>query len=290
MAYGGNPVFANNKNFSNKPPVPQAPQGYAQQGYGQPGFGQTGYASPPPVCTPEQLQGMYNQPPASNAQMGRMTYDDVLIKTLVSFGLVVIGAAIGWAFPILMLPGVIVGLVLGLVNSFKREPSKILILGYALFEGFFLGGLSGLLESRFSGIVIQAVLGTLIVFGLTLALYKSGKFRATPKMTRFFMIALGGYAIFSLVNLGLMLFAGMASPWGARGIVIFGIPLGVIIGILAVGLAAYSLVLDFTSIQQGVENQLPAKYSWSAAFGLTVTLVWLYVEIIRILALLRGNN
>ncbi|MDN5668303.1 MAG: Bax inhibitor-1/YccA family protein [Renibacterium salmoninarum] len=285
MAFGGNPVFANNKNFSDKPPVPQAPQGYAAQGYGQ-----TGYATPPPVYTPEQLQGMYNQPPASNAQMGRMTYDDVLMKTLGTLGLVVVGAAVGWVFPILLLPGMIVGLVLGLVNAFKKEPSKVLILAYALFQGFFLGALSGVLEARFSGIVFQAVLGTLIVFGLTLALYKSGKFRATPKMTRFFMIALGGYAIFSLVNLGLVMFAGMASPWGARGIMVFGIPLGVIIGIFAVGLATYSLILDFTSIEQGVKNGLPAKYSWSAAFGLTVTLIWLYVEILRILALLRGNN
>lgn len=285
MAFGGNPVFARDKNFSNKPPALQAPQGSAVQGYGQ-----TGYATPPPVYTPEQLQGMYNQPPASNAQMGRMTYDDVLMKTLGTLGLVLIGAAAGWAFPILLLPGMIVGLVLGLVNAFKKEPSKALILIYALFQGFFLGALSGILEARFSGIAVQAMIGTLVIFALTLALYKSGKFRATPKMTKFFMIALGGYAIFSLVNLGLIMFAGMASPWGARGIEIFGIPLGVIIGIFAVGLATYSLILDFTSIEQGVKNGLPAKYSWSAAFGLTVTLIWLYVEILRILALLRSNN
>ncbi|WP_394941550.1 Bax inhibitor-1/YccA family protein [Psychromicrobium sp. YIM B11713] len=289
MAFGGNPVFANDKNFSNRPPQYQgaAPQAYPQ---GYPGAPAQGYAQPGQMYSPDQLQQMYNQPPASNAQMGRMTVDDVIIKTFVTLLLVLVGAGLGWVFPVLMLPGVIVGLVLGLVNSFKREPSKVLILSYALFEGMFLGGLSGLLERLYSGIVIQAVLGTLIVFALTLVLYRSGKFRATPKTTKFFMIALGGYAIFSLVNFGLMIFNVTDQPWGLRSVEVFGIPLGVIIGILAIGLAAFSLMLDFTSIDQGVKNGVPAKYSWSAAFGLTVTLVWLYVEILRLLAILRGND
>ncbi|WP_285727405.1 Bax inhibitor-1/YccA family protein [Psychromicrobium xiongbiense] len=298
MALGGNPVFANDKNFSNRPPIPAAPQGYqsqfgqvpyTQNAYGQAPYGQAPYAQP---YTPEQLQQMYNQPPASNAQMGRMTYDDVIMKTLATFGVVLLGAVIGWFVPVLALPGALVGLVLGLVNSFKREPSKALILLYAFFEGLFLGGLSGILEKQFGGIVIQAVIGTLAVFGLTLALYRSGKFRATPKMTRFFMIALGGYAIFSLVNFGMMLFGATTSPWGLRSMHIPGtnIPLGFVLGLLAVGLAAFSLILDFTSVEQGVRNGLPAKYSWSAAFGLTVTLVWLYVEILRLLAILRGND
>lgn len=294
MAFGGNPVFANDKNFSNRPPQYQGapPQLYPQGYLGSPGAAaQTGYAQPGQQYSPEQLQQMYNQPPASESQMGRMSFDDVIVKTVATLGLVIVGAAVGWFVPLLMVPGAIVGLVLGLVNSFKREPSKILILSYALFEGFFLGGFSGLMERLYPGIVVQAVLGTVIVFALTLVLYRSGKFRATPKMTRFFMIALGGYAIFSLVNFGIMLFGGLAgNPWGLRSVTIFGIPLGLIIGILAIGLAAFSLILDFTSIDQGVKNGLPAKYSWSAAFGLTVTLLWLYVEILRLLAILRGND
>ncbi|NYE96516.1 putative YccA/Bax inhibitor family protein [Psychromicrobium silvestre] len=295
----GNPVFANDKNFGKQPPQfpGAAPQGYPQgypgaptQGYAQQGYAPTGYAPGQQPLSPEQLQQMYNQPPASNAQMGRMTVDDVIVKTIGTLLVVLVGAGLGWVFPVLALPGAIIGLVLGLVNSFKREPSKVLILTYALFEGMFLGGISGILENLYSGIVVQAVLGTLIVFALTLVLYKSGKFRATPKMTKFFMIALGGYAIFSLVNFGLMMFNVTNQPWGLRSVEVFGIPLGVIIGILAIGLAAFSLMLDFTSIEQGVKNGLPAKYSWSAAFGLTVTLVWLYVEILRVLAILRGND
>jgi uncharacterized YccA/Bax inhibitor family protein len=111
---------------------------------------------------------------------------------------------------------------------------------------------------------------------------------------KFFMIAIIGYAVFSLVNLGLQMFGVMDTPWGVRGIEInimgIGIPLGVIIGLFAIGLAAFSLIMDFTSIEQGVRAGVDRKYSWTAAFGLTVTLIWLYVEILRLLAILRGTE
>lgn len=290
MALGGNPVFATNKNFSDRPPAPAASQGYLQQATQTgPAFGLAGQGQPT-LYSPEQLEHMYQQPAASSAQMQRMTYDDVLVKTLVSLGLVLAGAVVGWIFPLLALPAAIAGLVLGLVNAFKKEPSKGLILAYAAVQGLFIGGLTMILESRLPGIASQAVMGTAVVFGLTLALFKFGKFRATPKMMKFFIIALGAYLIFSLVNFGLVMFGAIQSPWGMRGIEIAGIPLGVIIGLVAIGLAAFSLIMDFTAIEQGVQNGLPEKYSWSAAFGLTVTVVWLYVEILRLLAILRSSD
>ncbi|MCZ2404414.1 Bax inhibitor-1/YccA family protein [Paenarthrobacter sp. Z7-10] len=278
MARGGNPVFAGNKNFK----ASSAYSGQSRSFSGETGAGMTS----------AQLQDLYNAPPAGPAQTGRMTYDDVIIKTVGTLALVLVGAAAGWIFPILTLPGMLVGLILGLVNAFKREPSPALILLYAVFEGAFLGGLSGFLEGLYPGIVVQAVIGSLSVFAVTLLLFKSGKVRATPKSMKIFMIALGGYALFSLINLGLMVFNVTSSPWGIRSMDIPGtsIPFGVVLGLLAVGLAAFSLVMDFTSIQQGVTGGIPAKYSWTAAFGLTVTLVWLYVEILRLLAILRGNN
>ncbi len=281
MALGGNPVFANNKNFKD------APAG--QRGYMNAGADTMAAQS---QLSAQQLQDLYNKPSANASQTGRMTYDDVIMKTIATLGLVLVGAALGWIFPILMWPGMIVGLVLGLVNSFKKEPSPALILAYAVFEGMFLGGLSGLLEKAYPGIAIQALLGTLSVFLVTLVLFRNGKVRATPKMTRFFIIALSGYALFSLLNFFLMIFGVMNNPWGMRGMDIPGtnIPFGVVLGLLAIGLAAFSLIVDFTSIEQGVQRGLPAKYSWTAAFGLTVTLVWLYVEILRLLAILRGND
>ncbi|MHA7239404.1 Bax inhibitor-1/YccA family protein [Arthrobacter sp. TMS1-12-1] len=284
MALGGNPVF-NGKSFRS-----------ATRGSGTAGLGTMTYGGTA-VANQQQLEHMYNQPSAGPAQTGRMTFDDVIVKTLLCLGVVLVGAAIpafvvpGLAVP-LMIIGALGGFVLGLVNAFKREPSPALILAYAGLEGLFLGGITMFLEAQFPGIATQAVLGTLVVFGVTLALFKSGKVRATPKAMKFFMIAMISYAAFSLLNLGLMVFGVNDDPWGLRGADFLGtgIPFGVIIGILAIGLAAFSLIIDFTSISEGVRQGAPQKYSWTAAFGLTVTLVWLYVEILRLLAILRGDD
>jgi len=284
MALGGNPVF-NGKTFRS-----------AARGTSPAAYGSTTFATQS-AMNAQQLEHLYNQPPAGPAQTGRMTYDDVIVKTILSIGVVLLGAAVpvfllpGLA-PVLMIVGLIGGFVLGLVNAFKREPVPALILAYSALEGLFLGGLTMFLEAQFPNIALQALIGTLTVFAVTLALFKSGKVRATPKAMKFFMIAIISYAAFSLVNLGLILFNVTSDPWGLRGADIpgTGIPLGVVIGLFAIGLAAFSLIIDFTSIDEGVKNGAPEKYSWTAAFGLTVTLIWLYVEFLRLIAILRGDE
>ena len=305
MALGGNPIF-NGKNFrgaTQAPPVPQAPYGqapfgqpYGQQAYGRAPVmdGQGGYAQQ--NMTNDQLQQMYNQPAAGPADTGRMTYDDVIVKTAACLAVVVAGAAVtlfvslGLA-SLLMIVGALGGFVLALVNTFKKQPSPALILAYAGLEGLFLGGLTRILDGMYPGVGLQAVIGTLSVFAVTLLLFKSGKVRATPKAMRFFMIAVIGYAVFSLINLVMMWTGAVQEPFGLRtSVEIMGIPLGVFIGLLAIGLAAFSLIMYFTSIEAGVQSGAPQRFSWTAAFGLTVTLVWLYVEIIRLLAILRGDD
>lgn len=229
-------------------------------------------------------------PPTAAPSGNPMTYENTISKTVVLFLIVLAFAGIGWFVPALMWPGMIVGFALGLVNAFKKEPSVPLIVGYAVAQGLFLGGLSGIMEALYPGIVTQAIIGTFSVFGVTLLLFRSGKVRTSPKMTKIVLIAMAGYLVFSLINLGMMLFGATDSAWGMRtDIEVFGIKLGIIIGLLAVFLAAYSLVMDFELIKNGVENRVPEKWAWSAAFGLMVTLIWLYVEILRILAILRGD-
>lgn len=240
------------------------------------------------TASAEALQHLYEQPSATPEQMGRMSYDDTILKTVACFAILLAVAVVGWLFPVIAIPGAIVGLILGFVNALKREPSVALILLYAAAEGAFVGGLSSILEAVYPGVVVQAVLATLCVFAVTLGLFASGKIRASKKMTKIFLIAMVGYLAFSLVNFGLMIFGVSDDPWGLRGsVVIMGIPLGVILGIFATLLAAYSLVLDFDFIQRGVRGGAPRKLGWSAAFGLTVTIVWLYVELLRLFAITR---
>jgi uncharacterized YccA/Bax inhibitor family protein len=155
------------------------------------------------------------------------------------------------------------------------------VLSYAGLEGLFVGGISALYEDFYDGIVGQAVLGTLAVFAVALWAYKSGRVRATPKFQRGVLIAMGGYLVFCLVNLGVVLFTGdsLRSGW-----------MGIGIGLIAITIAAAMLILDFDFAEQGVKNGLPQRYSWLAAFGLVVTLVWLYIEFLRLIAILRGSD
>ncbi len=241
----------------------------------------------------QQLEEIYNRPSAP-VQGEVMTVENTITKTVLTFAVLLVGAAVGWftigVVPFLFVGAGLVGFVLALVNIFKKEPSPALILLYSLAQGVFIGGISAFYEAQFSGIVVQAVIATLVVVGVTLALFASGKIRASKRATKVFLIAMIGYALFSVVNIFIMLFGGAnGNPWGLRGdVTILGIPLGVILGVVVVLLAAYSLVLDFDFIQKGAQNKAPAKYGWTGAFGIMVTVIWLYLELLRMFAIARN--
>lgn len=238
----------------------------------------------------ENLQEMYNSPSAGSVETDRMTVEDTIVKTAVSFGVLLVGAVIGWVVPVLWIPAMIVGLVLAFVNIFKnrKKPSPALTLAYAGVQGIFIGGISLFYETAWSGVVLQAVIGTIVVVGVTLALFASGKIRASAKATKVFLIAMVGYIVFSFINVILMFTGVNKDPWGVLGTQIFGIPLGIVIGVLVVIMCAYSLVLDFDAIQQGVKNRAPRVFGWAGAFGIMVTVIWLYLELLRIFALSRN--
>jgi uncharacterized YccA/Bax inhibitor family protein len=281
------PGFDQSPAFNNQGPNTWGGRGAGQQ---QAGWGQTPQQAQGGM-TPEQLQYMYDRPSADTVDTDRMSYEDTIVKTLLAFGVLVVGAVAGWNLPpIVWIVGALVGFVLALVNTFKKKPSPALVLLYAFFEGLFVGGISGYYNSAFDGIVTQAVFGTLGVFAVTLLLFSSGKVRATPKLTRFFLVAMVGYMAFSLVNLVLMWTGVTQTAFGLLGVTVFGIPLGVLIGIFVVLMAAYSLILDFDQIKTGIQRGAPKIYAWTAAFGLIVTLVWLYLEILRILAIVASSQ
>lgn len=246
--------------------------------------------------TPEQLQELFNRPSSGG---GVMTVEDTVAKTGLNFAICVVAAVIGWTMvsanpllggTIVMFAG-IAGFVLALVNIFKREPSAPLILAYSAAQGLTLGAVSLVFESSYPGIVMQALLATFAVFAVTLALFASGKVRASARATKIFLIAMVGYLVYALINVVITMFGGAGgNPFGLDGSVqIMGIPLGVIVGVLVTIMAAYSLVLDFDMVQQGVRNGAPAKFGWSAAFGIMVTVIWLYMNILRMIAIARSE-
>lgn len=257
-----------------------------------PAFAQGGIAVAQDLSA-RQIDEVYNR--TSTPTGGDvMTVENTIAKTVGAFAVLLVGAGIGWVtastLPLLWIGAGIIGFVLALINIFKKEPSPALVLAYSAAQGVFVGGISSFYETQFPGVVVQAVLATFVVVGVTLALFASGRIRASKKATKIFLIAMVGYAVFSLVNLGIMIFGGTGgNPWGLRGSVeIFGIPLGVILGVFVVILAAYSLVLDFDFIQQGTRNKAPAKYGWTGAFGIMVTVIWLYLELLRMFAIARN--
>ncbi|MCG7288051.1 Bax inhibitor-1/YccA family protein [Cellulomonas sp. ACRRI] len=285
-----NPVFNNSAVFGD-PRARGARGNRAPQTTAQPGaYGATATG---PVIEAQSLEQMYGAPAATTRDTGRLTYDDVIIKTGGLLALLVAVAAVTWnAAPGLWPLGAVVGLVLGLVNAFKKNPSPLLITLYTVAQGVFLGGISLAFQNMtidgqggFQPIVFQAVVATMATFAAALFLFKSGKVRVTPKFTRWLLISMVGYLAFSLVNVGLSFFVDSAGFGPLRDG-----PFGIIISLVAVGLAAASLIMDFDAIKRGVEQGVPAKFAWSAAFGLIVTLVWLYLEILRLLAILRGGD
>jgi uncharacterized YccA/Bax inhibitor family protein len=234
----------------------------------------------------------YGQPSAPAG--GRMTFDDVVTKTVITMVVLVAAAVVSWmglATGIiprsLMMPALIlsalVGFVTVMVVSFRRKVSPGLVLVYAAIEGVFIGMLSLLFESLYSGIVMQAVLGTFVAAGVTLAAYKIFNIRVTGKFKKIVIIATLAYGLTMLVN---FLFAIFGVNLGLRGIGDFS-PLMLLFSAIGVTLAVLNLVLDFDYIEQGVRMGAPANESWRAAFGLTVTMVWLYIEILRILSYFR---
>lgn len=284
-----NPVFNNSAVFGD----PRARGSRAARQQQQPAGPYGAATATGPVIEAQSLEHMYGAPAATTRDTGRLTYDDVIMKTGGLLALLVVVAAATWNFaPGLWPLGAIVGLVLGLVNAFKRNPSPALIIAYTAAQGVFLGGISLAFQNMTIGstgsaepIVLQAVVATMATFAAALFLFKSGKVRVTPKFTRWLLISMVGYLAFSLVNVVMSFFVASEGFGPLRNG-----PVGVLVGLFAVGLAAASLIMDFDSIKRGVEQGVPAKFAWSAAFGLIVTLVWLYLEILRILAILRGND
>ncbi len=234
----------------------------------------------------DPVEQAYFGPTATSRDTGRMTVEDVLVRTGVLLGTAIVTGAATWVLGLeaLAIPAALIGLVLGLVIAFKQVTKPAVIVTYAAVEGVFLGGISKLFETAYPGLVVQAVVGTSAVALSMLFLYKSGRIRVTPKFTKMVIGATLGFLGLILVNFAASFF--VDGGLGLRD----GGPLAIGVSLFAIGLASLNLVLDFDLIEKGAQQGLPERYGWFAAFGLMVTLVWLYIEILRLLSYLRGDD
>ena len=206
-----------------------------------------------------------------------MSIDDVIIKTAALFAVLVAVGTFAWRAenPAFALIGVVAGLILALVNSFSKKVRPALVIAYAAAQGLALGTISQIYETAYNGIVGQAVVATACAFAGVLIAYKSGKIRVTPKFTRVLFGALIGYFVFGIATI----FIGF--PSGG---------LGTLIAVGGVVLASLFIVMDLDQIEKAVAAKVPAEEAWRCAFGLMVTLVWLYLEVLRLISILRGRD
>jgi uncharacterized YccA/Bax inhibitor family protein len=214
-----------------------------------------------------------------------LTIDDIVMKTGITAATAIVTGVLTAVSGLyaLALPAFLVGFVVSLVLIFKPQLAKApLVLLYSAAMGVALGGITGVLNNVYPGIALQAVVGTAGVFVGMLVVYKTGAVRVTPRFTKWLLGAMVGVIVLLLFNLVMSLFG---INTGLRD----GGPLAVIFSIVVIGVAAFSLLLDFDQADKAIRGGAPARFAWYIAFGLMTTLVWLYIEILRLLSYLREN-
>jgi len=279
-----NPVFRKAEGFNGRSPT------YPASGMTYPAYGAPTQTDP----YRQQQAPIYGDTTTG----GRMTIDTVVQKSGITLGLVVLTAAATWLLTpapgalnagvlyLLLLVGAFGGFALSLVNSFKRIVSPGLVIAYAILEGLFVGAFSKVIDASFGGgehgIVVGAVAGTFAAVAGTLAAYKFFAIKVGQRFRTWVIGAMFGFVAVSLLDVVLGIFG---KDFGFNG---FG-PMGLLSSVIGLGLGVLMLILDFDFVERGIEAGLPERESWRAAFGLTVTIIWIYVELLRILAILRGD-
>lgn len=282
-----NPAYGNGYNAGYNPAAnPASPAGAANPAWGGQPVQQSPYAG---------MEQSFQAPAADAVDRGQMTYDDVVVKAGISLAVMLVAGILAWATvrinmsagAVISFAGVFAAFILAMVNSFSKKVRPGLILAYAATEGLALGAISSIFERAYPGIVLQAVLATAAVFGVTLALFASGKVRNSSKLAKFTMISLIGILVYRVIA-SILVLVGVTST-SLEYASIAGFPIGLVVGVFAVLIGAFSLIQDFDSIKQSVERGVPAQLAWQCVFGLLVTIVWMYIEILRLIAILRDR-
>jgi uncharacterized YccA/Bax inhibitor family protein len=266
---------------------------------GRPGVGATQNRVVPPPPSASQLNEWYAQPAYGQTVAGQpaapsryLTLDDVITRSVVLFAALLVSAGVAWfvipdsAAGLVAGIGVIGGLGLGLYMGFSGRANAATAVGYAVLQGLALGAISELFNRQWPGIVVQAVTGTVMVAGGVLVVYKTGAVRVTPKFIKIVFAATLGVLGLMLVNL----VAGLFTPGGLGLRDAHNPVIAIGFSLLCIVIAASNLILDFDMIEQSVRRGVDEKVGWYLSWGLLVTLVWLYLEILRLLSYLTGRN
>jgi len=264
---------------------------------GRPGAPGAGRAVPPPPSA-AQMNEWYAQPAYGEAGVRQapsryLTLDDVITRTVVLLATMLVAAGVAWfvvpdsAVGLVATVGVLGALGLGLYMAFSGRANAATTVSYSALEGLALGAISEVFNRMWPGIVVQAVAGTLMVAGGVLVVYKTGAVRVTPRFTKIVFAATLGVFGLMIVNVIASLFTpgglGLRDPQTNFGV-------AVIFSLLCIGIAAANLVVDFDMIEQSVRRGTDERYGWYLSWGILVTLVWLYLEILRLLSYLNGRN
>lgn len=230
------------------------------------------------VAQPEAGAGITRGP-------GTMTVAGAVNKSFILGILLLAGAVIGWMNPssLLMWGSAIAGLIVVVIATFNMKLSPILAPLYGFLEGIFVGSISAVYASFFDGIIFHAVTLTMAVFFMMLFLYRTGTIKVTNKLRSGVIMATGAVFLVYLVAIVLGFF-GINMPFLHEGG-----PIGILISLVIIGIAAMNLLLDFDNFEKGEKYGAPAYMEWYSAMGLVITLVWLYLEILRLLAILNND-
>lgn len=275
-----NPYFQQTQQRPNNYGAPTSPNQYGNNPYTQLNTmtaGQQQFQMP---------QSPFDATPASD----RMTYTDAMNKTAIILATTVITAIL----TVSLLPmnmwmpaawvSIIGSFVLMFVLAFKRIVSPFLAIAYGVLEGVSLGAITGAFELIYPGIAFQAILATVVIVAVTLGLHYSGAVRTTPKGRKFVYVVSVGYLVFSLINVVLLAF-GVLDNWGFHNG-----PLGIVIGAAMILVAAYMLIGDFEDVKVAIANGAPKAFAWTVGLGIVATILWIYMEVLRLLAIFASNN
>lgn len=245
-------------------------------------------------AAPSTTSGPPTDPGATVVRSGAMSVNGTIIKTLVLMALLIVAGGYGWSLAdtaaatatlsptgtIVLFASMIGALVLGLLTAFKPKFAPVTAPLYALCEGVLVGLISATYNAQYSGIVLQAVAATIGVFAVMLVLYTSRTIRMTPRLQMGIIVATMGVFVAYLLIFVASFFTNSIAVFSSG-------PIGIIFSLIVAGVAAFNLLVDFSFIEEGSKQGAPRMYEWYCGFGLLVTIVWLYLSILRLLAAAR---